>query len=86
MTFRDALVLRVAALWGVFTWAVFVRNILADHTHHFSAGFKAVHVGLAVISVVFAFAVWAVASVNRRDRHRAQEAERAEARREPGAS
>ena len=56
---RDRIVLRVAAIWTAFVWVVFVRNILHDHTHSFS--FKAVHIGLAAVSLAFAVAIWQVA-------------------------
>jgi uncharacterized membrane protein len=66
----DALILRTAAVWTVFIWVTRIRNILGDETR--SAGFKAVHTVLAVVSVAFAVAIWAVASRNRRrDRDRA---------------
>lgn len=58
--------LRVAAGWTVFVWAVFVRNILRDHTR--STGFKVVHVVLAMVSIAFAIAIWAVASAASRRR------------------
>jgi len=61
---RDALILRAAAGWTVFIWVTRIRNILGDDTR--STGFKAVHTVLAVISVAFALAIWAVASRNRK--------------------
>jgi len=61
---RDALVLRAAAGWTVFIWVTRIRNILGDDTR--STGFKAVHSVLALISVAFAVAIWAVASRNRK--------------------
>jgi len=60
----DALILRTAAAWTVFIWATRIRNILGDDTR--STGFKAVHTVLAIVSVAFAVAIWAVASRNRR--------------------
>ena len=68
---RDALLLRLAALWTLFVWGVFVRNLLKDHTH--SAGFKAVHLVLAVVSVAFAAAIWRVATRSRRTERSRQE-------------
>lgn len=57
MNRREALVLRAFALWTVFVWTVRITNILGeDH----SAGFKVVHTLLALVSVVFAMAAWAV--------------------------
>lgn len=67
MTRRDALILRSAAVWTVLIWSVRVNNILGDDDH--SVGFKAVHTLLAIVSVVFAFAVWQVASRSRKRGH-----------------
>ena len=64
MSRTDALILRSAAVWTVFIWVTRIRNILGDDTR--SAGFKAVHTVLAIVSVAFAVAIWAVASRNRR--------------------
>ncbi len=70
MSRRDVRILRLAALWTVFIWAVFVRNLLGDDTR--PAGFKAVHLTLAVVSVGFAVAIWRVASRSvQRDHERA---------------
>ena len=65
MTRRDTLVLRLAAGWTVFIWAVFVRNLLRDDTR--ALGFKVVHLTLAVVSVAFAVAIWRVATRSRRE-------------------
>jgi divalent metal cation (Fe/Co/Zn/Cd) transporter len=70
VSFRDATLLRGAALWTVFVWGTRIANILGDSSHSF--GFKAVHTLLAIISVVFALAIWTVAS---RGRRRAQTGE-----------
>jgi len=59
MARRDATLLRIAALWTVFVWGVFIRNIVRDRTH--STGFIVVHVALAVVSILFAVAIWRVA-------------------------
>ena len=54
----------------MFIWVTRLRNILDDETR--STGFKAVHAVLALVSVAFAAAIWAVASRGRkRDRARA---------------
>lgn len=60
MVRRDRIVLRVFAGWTLFVWSVLVRNMLKDHTHTF--GFRAVHVGLAVISIALAAAAWGVSA------------------------
>ncbi|MDQ6727355.1 MAG: hypothetical protein M3066_14490 [Actinomycetota bacterium] len=73
MSRADALILRTAAVWTVFVWGTRIRNILGDHTPGHGFGFKAVHVVLAIISVAFAVAIWAVASRGRkRDRAKAE--------------
>ena len=64
MSLRDATLVRAAALWTVFVWGTFIRNIVGDS--HRSATFKLIHVALAVVSIVFALALWTVASRNRR--------------------
>lgn len=63
MSRRDAIILRAAAAWTLFIWVTRIRNIVGDETR--SAGFKAVHVALAVVSVAFAVAIWRVASRSR---------------------
>jgi succinate-acetate transporter protein len=63
MSSRDRLWLRVTVGWTLFVWLVFTRNIVGDPKHSF--GFKAVHVALAIVSIVLAIGVWAVASRNR---------------------
>ena len=63
MSSRDRLWLRVTVGWTLFVWLVFTKNIVGDPKHSF--GFKAVHVALAVVSIVLAIGVWAIASHNR---------------------
>ena len=72
MSRRDALLLRVAAVWTVVIWAVFVKNQLGDDTH--SVGFKVVHLSIAAVSVAFAAVIWRIAS---RSARRASERETA---------
>jgi len=60
---RDAIILRAAAAWTLFIWAVRIRNILGDETR--ATSFKVVHTILALVSVAFAAALWRVASRNR---------------------
>ncbi len=64
MSRTDALILRTAAVWTIFIWVTRIRNILGDETR--SAGFKAIHTVLALVSVAFAIAILGVASRNRR--------------------
>ena len=63
MSFRDRLWLRVTAVWTLFVWLVFTKNIVGDSKH--STGFKVVHVALAAVSIALALVVWAIASRNR---------------------
>ncbi|HEX2043769.1 MAG TPA: hypothetical protein VHF24_14145 [Acidimicrobiales bacterium] len=65
MSRRDNLLLRAAALWTVFVWGIFLRNLLFGDTDR-STGFKVVHSVLAVVSLAFAAAIWSVASRSRR--------------------
>jgi hypothetical protein len=51
--------LRLSAAWSIWVWAVLVRNMLVDHTH--TAGFRAVHIVLAVVSLAFAVATIVIA-------------------------
>ena len=67
MSSRDRLWLRVTVGWTLFVWLVFTKNIVGDPKHSF--GFKAVHVALAVVSIVLAIGVWVIAS-RRRERVR----------------
>ena len=63
MSSRDRLWLRVTVGWTLFVWLVFTKNIVGDPKHSF--GFKAVHVALAVVSIVLAIGVWAISSRGR---------------------
>ncbi|HVM03362.1 MAG TPA: hypothetical protein VM263_11890 [Acidimicrobiales bacterium] len=64
MSRRDALVLRAFAGWTVFVWGNRMWNILGDDEH--GAGFKAVHLALALVSVTFAVAAWRIVARSRR--------------------
>jgi hypothetical protein len=64
VTRTESLVLRAAAAWTVFIWGFRMLNLLGDETRSF--GFKAVHLALAMVSVVFAVAIWRIATRNRR--------------------
>lgn len=63
-------------------WVVLIRNMLTDHTHGWA--FRAVHIGLAVVSIAFAVATWVIARRGRKlerarrhlDRDRGSGAER----------
>jgi len=64
MSSRDRLWLRVTVGWTLFVWLVFTKNIVGDPKHSF--GFKAVHVALAIVSIILAVGVWAVSSHGRK--------------------
>jgi hypothetical protein len=69
MTRREATVLRAFAIWTVWVWGTRIGNVLGDDDR--SAAFKAVHVTLAVVSVLFAVATWVVTRrVRRREASR----------------
>lgn len=65
MTRTESLVLRAAAAWTVFIWGFRMVNLLGDDER--SAGFKVVHAAIAMVSVVFAVAIWQVATRSRRE-------------------
>lgn len=64
MTRTESLVLRAAAVWTVFIWGFRMVNLLGDEDH--SIGFKVVHAGIAMVSVVFAVAIWQISTRSRR--------------------
>jgi hypothetical protein len=57
---RDRLILRAFSLWSFFVWGVLIRNMLRDDEH--GAGFRAVHIALAVVSISLGVATWRVAT------------------------
>ena len=65
MSRSETLLLRAAALWTVFVWGIFLRNLLFGDTDR-STGFKVVHSVLAVVSLAFAAVIWSVATRSRR--------------------
>lgn len=64
MSRRDALLLKVASVWTLLIWAVFVKNLLGDDSR--PTGFKVVHMVLAVVSMAFGVVIWGVAARSRR--------------------
>ena len=64
MSRRDLIILRAASIWTLWIWGTRIYNILKDGSR--STGFKAVHSGLALVSVAFAIAIWFVAGRNRK--------------------
>ena len=61
---RDVWILRAFALWTVWVWLTRIGNVVGDDERGF--GFKAVHVGLALVSVAFAVVTWRIAARARR--------------------
>ncbi len=66
MSRRDALLVRAFAGWTIFIWATRILNIVQDSDPEHGFGFKAVHVGLAAVSVAFAVAALGVVGRSRR--------------------
>jgi hypothetical protein len=58
MTRAQANVIRAFCIWTVWVWGTRIWNIWGDDTR--SAGFKAVHTVLAVVSIAFAVAAWVI--------------------------
>ncbi|MEY2397635.1 MAG: hypothetical protein QOJ00_809 [Actinomycetota bacterium] len=63
MHLRHATFLRIVAGWTVFVWAVLIKNMLGDSNH--SIAFRAVHIGLAVISIALAAGTFVVVRIER---------------------
>ena len=61
MTRAQANILRLFAVWTVFVWGTRIRNVI----DHGGAAFIAVHVTLALVSVVLAAACWRIVMLNR---------------------
>jgi hypothetical protein len=57
MKLRHAVLLRAFAAWTLFVWLTRIKNVFDDDR---SAGFIAVHLLLAGVSVAFALATFAV--------------------------
>ena len=69
MTRNQRLVLRAFSIWTVYVWGTRIWNTIGDDERSFA--FKAVHVALALVSVVLAVAAWVVVSqVHRRAEER----------------
>lgn len=65
MTKKHVWIIRLASIWTFYVWAVLVRNMVIDHTN--TLAFRAVHIGLAVISFAFAGAIWWVSNLISRE-------------------
>ena len=60
---RDSLVLRAFAVWTVWVWGTRIWNLVGDDER--GTAFKVVHVVLALVSVAFAVATWAIVARRR---------------------
>ena len=60
MTKKHVWILRAISLWTVYVWAVLVRNMIFDKTN--TRGFRAVHIGLASVSIAFAAITWRISN------------------------
>ena len=60
MSKKHVWILRVSSLWTFYVWAVLVRNMIVDRTN--TIGFRAVHIGLAIVSFAFAAATWRISN------------------------
>jgi hypothetical protein len=67
MRLSSANLLRAFSIWTVYVWVTRIWNIWRDASR--SAGFKAVHTVICVISIAFAVACWAVVRRERRTAH-----------------
>lgn len=65
MTKKHVWIVRAAALWTFYVWAVLVRNMIVDTTN--TLAFRLVHIGLAIISFAFAAAIWWVSNLISRE-------------------
>jgi hypothetical protein len=64
MKLRTAVFLRAFAAWTIFVWVVRIKNVFDAGR---GAGFVAVHVTLALVSVAFAAGTFAVVRRERAD-------------------
>lgn len=60
MNRRQALIVRAFAVWTVFVWIVFIRNVVIGGDG--GTGARVVHGMLAVVSIVLAVLSWRVVS------------------------
>lgn len=63
MSSRSIWTLRASAVWAVWVWAVFIRNVVLGKVGKVSLAFEAVHIGLALISIAFAVITWRIATL-----------------------
>jgi hypothetical protein len=62
MTKGQANLLRAFSIWTVFVWGTRIKNVFSQHK---GWKFEAVHVSLAVVSILFAIGAWWVVTQNR---------------------
>jgi hypothetical protein len=63
MSHGEALLLRAFSVWTVWVWATRLLNIWSDDARDLP--FKAVHTGLAVVSIGFAIVTWRIVTRSR---------------------
>lgn len=64
MTRRQALILKVSVVWTIWVWLVLIRNMIT--TPGLALAFRAVHISLAIVSLIFAGLTWGIVVSNRR--------------------
>ena len=62
MTKGQANLLRAFSLWTVFVWGTRIKNVFSQDR---GWKFEAVHVAVALVSVLFAFGCWRIVTQNR---------------------
>ena len=60
MTKKHVWILRAISVWTFYVWAVLVRNMIVDRAN--TLEFRAVHIGLAVVSIAFAAITWRISN------------------------
>jgi hypothetical protein len=63
MSRKAAWVLRASVVFAAWVWIVLIRNMIVGN---FSWSFKAIHIGLGLVSLAFAVATWKITSDSRR--------------------
>jgi hypothetical protein len=60
MTKKHIWILRAGSAWTFYVWAVLVRNMIVDRTN--TLAFRAIHIGLAIVSFAFAAVTWRISN------------------------
>jgi hypothetical protein len=64
--FKASYLIKAMCLWTFFVWGVLIKNMVTMEDE--TLGFRLVHIGLALVSIAFAAAVWPFAK--QVDKHR----------------